>query len=235
MSEHVPFRLEGGMNPLVLVPTYVDARGPYQFILDTGASQCVLSEQLASALAIKPECEKQAMGAGGAVKIACGRVNSLAVGSSREIHNGKHGRQASPILFRIATPSKPLILVPVFVDQQGPFQFALDTGAASTMLAPELARQLAIETTELGVATGGGGEIRISSGIVTSLAVGEISVHNHAVGVGQFLNMLSTAIGVKLEGIIGYNFLSQFQVTIDYPESTLDFSAFRAGGQRTEH
>ncbi len=39
--------------------------------------------------------------------------------------------------------------------------------------------------------------------------------------VGDFLEMLSTVIGVKLDGIIGYNFLKLYKVVIDYPHETL--------------
>jgi hypothetical protein len=93
------------------------------------------------------------------------------------------------------------------------------------MVAPGLVRELAIETAEAGYATGGGGQIKISTGRISSLTVGDACVRDHFVAAGEFLNGLSTAIGVKLDGIIGYNFLSQFQVTIDYPEGVLEFSA----------
>ena len=39
--------------------------------------------------------------------------------------------------------------------------------------------------------------------------------------VGDFLEMLSTVIGVKLDRIIGYNFLKLYKVVIDYPNETL--------------
>jgi hypothetical protein len=65
MSENIQFRLAGGQNPLILVPVCGDAKGPYLFILDTGASHCLLSPELSVKLGIRPEDEKQAMGAGG--------------------------------------------------------------------------------------------------------------------------------------------------------------------------
>jgi hypothetical protein len=43
ISQSVPFRLAGGQNPLILVPVYVNDKGPYEFILDTGSSHCLLS------------------------------------------------------------------------------------------------------------------------------------------------------------------------------------------------
>ncbi len=84
MPENIQFCLAGGQNPLILVPVRVDARGPYQFILDTGASHCLLSQDLSATLGIQPELEKQAMGAGGPVKLMFAHVSSMTVGSVRQ-------------------------------------------------------------------------------------------------------------------------------------------------------
>ena len=37
----------------------------------------------------------------------------------------------------------------------------------------------------------------------------------------NFFAMLSNAIGTKLDGIVGYNFLRNYKVTLDYPNETL--------------
>jgi predicted aspartyl protease len=271
-SQSVPFRLAGGQNPLILVPVYVDNKGPYEFILDTGASHCLLSQELSVILGVRPESEKQATGAGGSVKLVLGHVSSIAVGSVHQTNvpvaitpeleqiavairsrvdgdlgfgflkdfsitidydggtlsfatglpRGHQSPLANSIPFELAAPHKPLILVQVTVNHQGPFQFALDTGASRTMLSTELARRLAIETSDDSPVSGGGGQIKILAGKLSSLAVGGAVVRDHAIGAGGFLNILSTAIGTKLDGIIGYNFLNQFKVTIDYPRSTLE-------------
>jgi predicted aspartyl protease len=274
MPESVRFRLAGGQNPLILVPVHVNDKGPYEFILDTGASHCLLSTELSEMLGVRPEIEKQAMGAAGTVQVALSHVASLALGSRRqsnlqvaitdelrriaaaigtrvdgvlgfeflkdfsltidyqagaiwfsspsETDNGSHSAHSIP--FKLAGSRKPLILVQAIVNEQGPFQFALDTGASRTMLSSELAAQLALETTEDGPATGGGGQIRILAGQVKSLAVGNAIVRDHAIGAGQFLATLSAAVGVKLDGILGYNFLNQFRVTIVYPRGILELA-----------
>jgi len=271
-SESVRFRLAGGQNPLILVPVHVDEKGPYEFILDTGASHCLLSQDLSDILGIRPEIEKQAKGAAGPVKLAFAHVASMAVGSTRqynvqvgitdelkrieaaiqsrvdgdlgfdflkdfclaidyqagtlcltsslEADNGSHWATAIP--FALAAAHKPLILLPVIVNDQGPFQFALDTGASRTMVSSELAQELAIETVEDSPATGGGGQIRILGGKVRSLAVGDAIARDHAIGAGEFLAMLSQAVGARLDGILGYNFLNQFRVRIDYPRRILE-------------
>jgi predicted aspartyl protease len=271
MSEHILFRLAGGSNPLILVPVCVEGKGPFQFILDTGASHSLLSEQLSATLGIRPEGERQAMGAGGPVKMTLARVTSVSVGSTarqnirvgitKEIErvasvvqtqiDGDLGYDflkdfvltidyrdcllrlgpptevvnspapATLVPFQLAAAAKPLILVPAMVNGQGPFSFALDTGASRTMISGELARTLHIPIVEEGSATGGGGQVKMAAGKLNSLAVGHTTVYDHGIGVGEFLTMLSQAVGNKLDGILGFNFLRQFRVTIDYPGSRL--------------
>lgn len=89
-SENIPFHLAGGQNPLILVPVYVDRKGPYQFILDTGASHCLLSQELSATLGIRPETEKQAMGAGGPVKLTIAHVSSLRLVQHNKKRSGGH-------------------------------------------------------------------------------------------------------------------------------------------------
>ena len=42
-----------------------------------------------------------------------------------------------------------------------------------------------------------------------------------AVVVADFFTMLSAAVGAKLDGIVGYNFLRNYKVVIDYLGETL--------------
>jgi predicted aspartyl protease len=127
----------------------------------------------------------------------------------------------SEVKFKLAHPSKPLVLVPTFVNDEGPFIFALDTGASSTVLSSEVAQMLCIESTGIPQMTGAGGAMQGASGVVRSLAVGNARLENLAVATADFLAMLSQIVKTKLDGIIGYNFLKEFKVTIDYPNETL--------------
>ena len=270
-SAMVKFRLAGGPSPLILVPVTVDDRRTYDFILDTGASHCLLSKEVAASHAVHTEMEKEAMGAGGPIKLAYGHVNSMAVGSmrqtnvpvgitgeveriaaaiqtrvdgdlgfaflkdysvtidyqastlllERELPRAHKKRFAYSIPFELATPHKPMILVQAMVNHQGPFQFVFDTGASRTVVSCELAQKLSVQTTDDNPGLGGGGQIKVLAGKLDSLSIGAVAVRDHDIGVAEFLTMLSTAIGRKLDGIIGYNFLNQFRVTIDYPQQML--------------
>jgi hypothetical protein len=96
-----------------------------------------------------------------------------------------------------------------------------DAGPTTLSTVSLRAEKPAISTTEDSPVTGGGGRIKILAGKVSSLAVARATVRDHAIGAGEFLTMLSKAIGAELYGMLGYDFLNQFKVTIDYPRGTL--------------
>jgi predicted aspartyl protease len=271
----VLFRLAGGSNPLILVPVYVEGKGPYEFILDTGAYRCLLSPELSSEIGIKPESQQWATGLGGTIKISAARVSSLAVGTARQENievaiTGELSRlgeavqsrvdgvlgsnflrdfrvaldyrrsvvrlyrsslepqvegdvqSGTSVSFKLATPEKPLIILPVLVNGRGPFQFVLDTGASRTTLSFALARKLGIVAIGNRSGTGAGGRLRMLSARVDSLSAGNASMSDAPVSVGDFLGNFDSVIDTRFYGIIGNDFLRRFEVTIDYPHGFLD-------------
>ena len=132
------------------------------------------------------------------------------------------------VAFRLAAEDKPLVLVPVRMGGEGPFTFALDTGASTTVVSPELARRLGIRGARIAAMTGGGGRASGLVGRSGSVAVGAAEVGEMDVVVGPFLVPLSDVVGTKLDGILGYNFLREFLVTIDYPAGRLGLEPPRA-------
>ena len=137
------------------------------------------------------------------------RVESFARGAQMEV------------AIRLAAPAKPLILVDVHANGRGPFQFAIDTGTSTTAITPDLARELRLETSPVGAGTTGGAPVDFSAGSLQSFQLGGAKIDNVAVVVADFFNMLSAAVGAKLDGIVGYNFLRNYKVVIDYPGETL--------------
>jgi predicted aspartyl protease len=131
-------------------------------------------------------------------------------------------QSVTSIPFKLATLEKPLINLPVFVNGRGPFQFFLDTGASRTTLSFALARKLGIVAIGDRSGTGAGGRIKMLSATVDSLALGKASISDAAVSVGDFLGNFDSAIDTKFYGIIGNDFLSRYEVTIDYPRGFLD-------------
>lgn len=123
--------------------------------------------------------------------------------------------------FRLAGEKKSLVLVSARVGGEGPFTFAVDTGASTTVVSPELARGLPIGNGRPATMLGGGGKVAALSGTLPSVGVGEVESRDLGAVIGPFLGPLSEVVGTRLDGILGYNFLRQFRVTFDYPAERL--------------
>src|ERR1700751_2585902 len=82
-SSKIGFRLAGGAQPLILLPVHVNDRGPFDFILDTGAGTSLLASDLAKQLELKTIGSKEVQSAGGKVSVSLAKVDSLAVGKAK--------------------------------------------------------------------------------------------------------------------------------------------------------
>jgi predicted aspartyl protease len=268
-SARVSFRLAGGAQPLILLPVRVNDRGPFDFILDTGAGTSLLTPELAKQLKVKIIGSKEGQSAGGSVAVSLGKADSLAVGDARIddvdlgivdlAHVGKtigakidgdlghnflkHFRVTidyrdceirfddpkrvesfgakTELPIRLASPAKPLILIDVHANGRGPFQFAIDTGTSTTAITPQLAKELGVANSPIGAGTTAGAQVDVTAGSLSSFQLGGAKIDNMTVVVADFFEMLSAAIGAKLDGIVGYNFLRNYKVAIDYPGETL--------------
>jgi predicted aspartyl protease len=266
-STKVKFRLAGGAQPLILLPTRVNGAGPFEFILDTGAGTSLLSSQLAQQLKLDVLGTKEGQSAGGKISVSLAKVDSLALGEAKieDVDVGivdlghisktigtkidgdvgynflKHFRitidyRLSEIRFddpkrtesfgksaktevplRLASPAKPLVLVDVYANGRGPFQFAVDTGTSTTAIAPQVAQRLGIEGSPIGPLTTGGSPLNVTAGNLKSFQVGGARIDDLVVVVADFFAVLSQAVGANLDGIVGYNFLRNFRVVMDYP------------------
>ena len=134
----------------------------------------------------------------------------------------RFGRLAkTEVPMRLASLAKPLLLVDVHANGRGPFQFAIDTGTSTTAIAPELAQQLDLKGSPVGPLTTGGAQVNVTAGTLKSFQVGGARIDDLIVVVADFFSMLSQAVGARLDGIVGYNFLRNFRVVIDYPGEKL--------------
>ena len=270
-SAKVNFRLAGGAQPLILLPVHVNDRGPFDFILDTGAGTSLLTPELAKQLNVKIVGSKEGQSAGGKVAVSLAKADSLALGDARIddvdlgivdlAHVGKTigakidgdlgynflkyfrvtinyrdceirfddpkrvetferaAKTAVPI--RLASLAKPLLLIDVQLNGRGPFQFAIDTGTSTTAITPQLANELGILSSPIGAGTTAGAHVGVRAGNIESFQLGDAKIDNMTVVVADFFEMLSAAIGAKLDGVVGYNFLRNYKVAIDYPGETL--------------
>lgn len=266
----VAFRLAGGKQPLILLPAFVDGRGPYSFVLDTGAERTLVSNELADALALPRGEEEDGRGAAGKMTLVKSELPSLTVGQetlesvpvfvtdlsfigrakgaqvdgglghsflrhfavtldyaknalalTRRVGGTMRALDEREIAFQSAHAENPLVVVPVFVNEKGPFDFVLDTGASSTVISLELATEFGLAMEKIPQLTGGGGNVTASRVQLSSLAVGAARQADLTAAASDFLTPLNAALGSKLQGIVGYNFLRSYRVTLDYPRGAL--------------
>jgi predicted aspartyl protease len=126
---------------------------------------------------------------------------------------------------RLARPDRPIILVDVLVNSIETYPFILDTGASQTVVSPRLAQRMGITDDQVDSLIGVGGVTQSSVGILRSVSVGEASLKNVTVIVADIFSQLDQAVDAKLDGILGFNFLSRFKLEIDYPNEMLGFEA----------
>jgi predicted aspartyl protease len=266
----VTFRLAGSKQALILVPVFVHGRGPYSFVMDTGATTTVVSNELADALALPRGEMQDGRGAAGKMTLVESRLPSLTVGHQTldslpvsvtdlsflgramgEQVDGALGHsflkhfvmtldyptnaltlrrpdgdmeqslEDTEIAFRYANAEDPLLVVPTLVNEKGPYDFALDTGASRTVISLELAAEFGLTAEKISQMTAGGGNGTVSRVQLSSLAIGAARQQNLAAAASDFLTQLNAELGSKLHGIVGYDFLRHYRVTLDYPREAL--------------
>lgn len=268
MQTEITFRFAGKKLPLPLVPTLVNGQGPFEFLVDTGASHCVLSADVAHLLGLTGEEASTGRDAGGTIEAVKGRVASLSVGAVTQEDLAVGITDLSALSQTLATPIAgtlgtnyfqglrltidyqqatlrlventqtdtgeragagtalalkvtPLPVVPVMVNEQGPFKFILDTGAATTVISPELANHFELLPTEARQLKGAKSTGVASKGVLSSLAVGTALQLQSSVTIADIFGPLGQQIGMKLDGILGNSYLCAYRVTIDYANATL--------------
>ena len=120
-----------------------------------------------------------------------------------------------------------LILTPVDMQHEGAPQcpdMALDTGARLTVIRPRLARELGIEQDGTELTTSITGAVGATRAVL--LRVESVSVLGEEV---RKLRVLCHALpeNLKVDGILGLNFLSRFNIEINNETETVTLSRWR--------
>ncbi len=118
------------------------------------------------------------------------------------------------------------ILLPIEINGKGPFYMIFDTGG-SNMLMPDAVRRLGLKTKDAGFGGGAGdNQLPMQSTKVDSYKVGNIKMKDQDFLIMD-LSHIKKAFGFKnLDGIIGYELLQRYVVTIDYDNKKLRFNSF---------
>ncbi len=256
-----PLRFRKTLN-LIFSSIMINGRGPYNFAIDTGATQTVLSQKLATDLGLEPITTTIMHGIGGSGKIESKmyRLDEIAIGDLK-IKNVPAGTFGDPLLSQLAdgilgtailsdfiitinypenqlelSRTKPaagassetlpawyfsnLLLIPLEVNgYRG--NFIVDTGAVTTVLSHSMASKLGVnENTpgarvDLGIVGVGGFE-----GVVLRVPNVTLKTPNRSEQFAQVvsidLKQISKMLGTELSGVVGYDFLQDYQLTLDY-------------------
>jgi hypothetical protein len=124
------------------------------------------------------------------------------------------------ISFELVGPFSHLIIVPISVNGKGPFSFGLDTGGAHSTISTALAERLGLEEKEHIESFGVGSSIPLTMSSIESLSLGQATVRDLPVAVAD-LSAFEQRLETHIDGILAYDYLKHFILTIDYPHRQL--------------
>jgi predicted aspartyl protease len=110
-----------------------------------------------------------------------------------------------------------LVVVPVFLNGQGPYRFLLDTGATHSILSTAVAEQLKIPTGSSGALITAGGSVPVTVRVIEVVQIGPVRIGKTTIAVSD-AEILRT---LHIDGLIGADYLKQFRISIDYAHHVL--------------
>jgi predicted aspartyl protease len=126
---------------------------------------------------------------------------------------------ADSVTVKIKLDRLSMIIVPVSINDSGPYDFLLDTGCSNTLIDQELATQLELPQVGEGKIIGVLGSSSISLVRANSVSVDGVTVRD--------LRISATTSGMtvsKVRGVLGQDFLQRFDVLIDYHHLFVQFA-----------
>jgi predicted aspartyl protease len=136
------------------------------------------------------------------------------------IFSPKSTRSQPEIRFRLVRDSS-IILVPVKVNGQGPFEFILDTGADDVVLDASLATRLSLQSSGSGRGATIAGPWATALTVAKSIELGSARVDTAPVLLADLSGLRGAVPGAQ--GILGQAFLAHFNYLLDYRQSSIRF------------
>jgi tetratricopeptide (TPR) repeat protein len=267
-AQPAPVRLDSMLN-LLFAEVSVNGQGPFRFLVDTGATQTVLSQKLATQLGLPRIASNIMHGVGGEGRLDSGvyRVDSLKLGDVT-IKNLPLGTVDNPLLNQVldgiigtatfsdffitvdypqrrlelsrklpAAAGTPvpvwcfsgLLLAPVEVNGKIRANLLIDTGADNTLLSHALAAELGVNKDTPGARLefpiGGVGGLDDGVLMVPDVTLkSAIDTKTYDVLLALDLKDMSALLQTELSGVLGYDSLKDYRVTIDYSKAEIRLS-----------
>src|SRR5262245_27728511 len=257
-----PIHFRKSLN-LIFTSVMINGQGPFEFAIDTGATQTVISEKLAMQVGLQPIASTVVFGIGGSGKVDTKlyKLKELVVGDVK-VKNTPVGTFNDPLISQLAdgilgtsvlsdfliTVNYPrsqlelsrkrpsvapgdevlpvwffsnLLLLPLEVNgKRG--NFIVDTGAVTTVLSHGMAAELGINEktpgakVDLGI-TGVGGFEGLVLKVPNATFKTPKNTETFPDGVVSIdLKQISKMIGTEVAGVAGYDFFSDYKLTLDY-------------------
>jgi predicted aspartyl protease len=128
----------------------------------------------------------------------------------------------SPLRIPVRVTGPSLVIVPVMMNRRGPYDFLLDTGSSVTMVdekfAEEIGLSLSGRTTIVSIQGGEATMFTAEAGIVS---VAGAQVDQLTIGVVKSF----ASVPVKVRGVLGEDFLRNFDLLLDYRHHFLQFDS----------
>jgi hypothetical protein len=124
--------------------------------------------------------------------------------------------------------TKNLIIVPIYINQKGPFNFILDTGVSPmVILDPKLKESLRVPYPRAIKISGYGNFEEIDAFIgTTRVKIGDAEIENMpTVFLKEDVTNISGFVGKKIYGLLGYHFFNSFVVQVNYANKKLKFTS----------
>ncbi len=141
-------------------------------------------------------------------------------------HDPCHGvprefRGCAHVPLRLASPTRPVVFVTPRMSDGLDCAFLLDTGASSTLISPRLAARLGLARHADGQVIGAAGGLEAYAAELPAFRLGNWRIESLEAQIADAFGSLSEAVGVPIDGILGYDVLSRFRVGLDYANERL--------------
>ncbi|HEV2913507.1 MAG TPA: aspartyl protease family protein [Pyrinomonadaceae bacterium] len=132
---------------------------------------------------------------------------------------GQAVRASEAVRFRLVRDH--FVVVSVRLNGEGPFDFMLDTGTNSTIIDLALHGQLALPTSDRISLMTLAGSRTVPRAWLRRVALGAKAVENLEILCGDLRDIRS--LDARIRGVLGQNFLSQFNYILNYAERRIEF------------